>query len=92
MTSPETMSEEDRQQVLQHELAEAVRDGWQVTTQTTTSATLTRKKKFSWIWFIIWLLLAVVGGLFYLIYYATKKGESMMIQVGPTGKITRTRS
>jgi Na+/proline symporter len=53
---------------------------------------LTRKKKFSWIWFIIWLLLAVVGGFFYLIYYATKKGESMMIQIGLTGKVTRTRS
>jgi uncharacterized membrane protein len=92
MTSPDTMSEEDRQQVLQREIAKAVKDGWQVTTQTTTSATLTRKKKFSWIWFIIWLLLALVGGLVYLVYYATKKDESMMIQVGPTGKVTQTRS
>jgi uncharacterized membrane protein len=92
MANPETMSEEDQQQLLQHEIAKAVRDGWQVTTQTTTTATLARKKKFSWIWFILWLLLALVGGLVYLIYYATKKDDSMMIQVGPTGKVTRTKS
>lgn len=92
MTSPESMSEEDQQQVLQREVANAVKQGWQVTTQTTTSATLSRKKKFSWIWFILWLLLAFVGGVVYLIYYATKKDESMMIQVGPTGKVTTTKS
>ena len=88
----ETMSEEDRQQILQREIVKAVKDGWQVTTQTATSATLTRKKKFSWIWFILWLLLAIVPALVYLLYYATKKDKSMVIQVGPTGNVKRTKS
>ena len=38
-------------------VAQAVADGWTVTSQTESTATLILKPKFKWGWFILWSIL-----------------------------------
>ena len=77
----------------QHEIARAVASGWVVTSQTESSATLVRKKDFSWGWFILWFVLFfIVGGIIYWIYWMTRKEESMVIQLDADGGVNVTTS
>jgi len=88
----EPLSVEQRREILEAEIAAATRAGWAVTTRTDTSATMIKKKKFSWVWAIIWFLLLFIGLLIYLIYYLTKKDQHLFVQVEPDGQVTRTHS
>ncbi|MGI9666397.1 MAG: hypothetical protein ACR2N2_04740 [Acidimicrobiia bacterium] len=77
---------------LQNEIAKAVSAGWEVTTQTDTSASLTRKQNFSWGFFVLWFILFfIIGGIIYWIYWMAKKPESMFIEMTPSGEIRVTR-
>ena len=77
----------------QNEIARAVASGWVVTSQTESSATLVRRKNFSWGWFILWFVLFfIVGGIIYWIYWTTRGEESMLIQVDADGGVNVTTS
>jgi uncharacterized BrkB/YihY/UPF0761 family membrane protein len=74
---------------LQAEVNRYVRKGFRVTSQTLTSAQLTKRKKFSFLFAILWLLVAGVGILVYLLYYAAKQDKQVYLTVDAAGKVTK---
>ncbi|MGI9585292.1 MAG: hypothetical protein ACR2N7_06845 [Acidimicrobiia bacterium] len=74
-------------------VANAVADGWVVNTQTETTASLSRKPKFSWGFFILWFILFfIVGGIVYWIYWTAKKPDSMFVELTADGSVRTTHS
>lgn len=69
---------------LQNAIAMKVAEGWAVTSQTEISASLIKKKEFSFWRFILPL------GFPYLLYYMAMKDETMLIQVSQEGQISIT--
>jgi hypothetical protein len=63
-----------------------------VISQTETAAQLVKPKRFSVVWFLLWCLLALVGGLVYIIYHAFMKRERQVyLQVDEHGRVRETR-
>lgn len=74
-------------------VAQAVADGWTVTSQTESTASLTRKPKFKWGWFILWFILFfIIGGLIYWTYWTSKGVDTLFIELTDSGKLRFTRS
>lgn len=68
--------------MLQREIARRSRQGWQVITQTSSYAQMRKPKRFSFPWFLFWLVISF-GFLFWLypVYHWSKKDNLMFVQV-----------
>jgi flagellar basal body-associated protein FliL len=59
--------------------------------KTERTAQLTKPKKFSWVWFTIWLLISIVAFalpiFIYLIYYWAKKDEVITLSINESGQL-----
>lgn len=78
----------DPEAILQAEIERYVEKGYRVTSQTARSAQLVKPKKFSILWAMVWLLLAVLPFVIYLIYYAAKRDQHLYLTMDDQGKIT----
>lgn len=67
--------------LLANEIQKYVRQGYRVINQTATSAQLVRPKQFSCLWATIWTLMLGIGLIFYLFWYASKKEDTIYLQV-----------
>lgn len=65
-----------------------VRQGYRVVSQTEASAQLVKPKSFSFVWAFLWFLLAGIGLVVYLIYYAAKKDQQVYLYV-ESGQVVR---
>lgn len=84
----EQLNERGRNEILVQQISRYVEAGWQVQTQTETSANLVMPKKFSFWWALLWFLLGVFPLIIYVIYYANKQDRSMFLTVDEAGNIT----
>jgi len=87
----EPVSEAQRSQELEEEIAQYMHDGFFVRQRTATTAQLVRPKKFSFIWALLWFLLFGIGIVVYLIYYAAKQDEGRYVEVDEYGAVKATR-
>lgn len=75
---------------LTKEIQKYVKQGYRVINQTATSAQLVRPKQFSCLAATLWTLLFGIGLIFYLFWYASKKEDTIYLQlVGDKVTITR---
>ena len=58
---------EERSNLLQREIQKYVKDGWRVQSSTATTAQLVKPKKFSFLFFIVLLILMVLPALLYVV-------------------------
>ena len=80
----ERLSIEERSEILGREINRYVRQGYRVVSRTDTTAQLVKPKEFSLFW-------AIIGFLFlYLLYYLSKKDETLYLEVLPNGQIAKT--
>ncbi len=91
MSSRSTLSIEERSAILDREIAKYIKRGFRVIARTDITAQLIKPKKFSFLWAILWFLLLGVGILVYLIYYWSKRDETIYLQINPYGRIKRTK-
>jgi len=84
------LSAEQRRAILDREIAYYVRHGYRVVSRTDTAAQLVKPKRFSFLWALLWFLLAGGGLAVYLIYYAAKRDAQVYIEIEPSGKVRRT--
>lgn len=77
---------EEREEVLNEQIAFWEAKGYHVEHRTTGRATMVKPKKFSFWWAFLWFLTLVMF-LPYLIYYAAKKDKRISISVDPYGNI-----
>ena len=87
-SGPQAVSIDTRRTALQAEVSKYVRDGYRVQSQTDTTAQLIKPKKFSWLIFLV-LLLIVGFGIIYLIYYLVKKDKAVYLTVDEFGKVSK---
>jgi hypothetical protein len=80
---------EQRREILQREINKYLRQGYRVISQTDTTAQLVKPKEFSCLWFLINALL-LIGWIFYLLWYWSKRDKQIYIEVDVNGKV-RTR-
>ncbi len=65
-----------------------VSQGYEVVSQTETSAQLVRPKQLSFVWALLWTLVALVGFLVYIFYHlAIKKEKTVYLTIGADGKV-----
>ncbi len=65
-----------------------VGQGYHVISQTETSAQLVMPKQFSFVWAMVWILLALVGLLAYILYHlVVKKERTVHLTVEADGKV-----
>jgi len=83
------MDIQQRRDILQREIAGYVKRGFVVQSQTDTTAQLIKRKKFSFLWALLWFLLAGVGLVVYLIWYAAKRDQSVYLSVDEAGRVSR---
>jgi hypothetical protein len=89
---PPVVLPEQRRRVLQERVNHYVDQQYRVISQTETAAQLVKPKRFSVVWFLLWCLLALVGGLVYIIYHAFMKRERQVyLQVDEHGRVRETR-
>ena len=81
------MSLEERKAILQDQIAKYSRKGFQIVSQTDTTAQMRKPKTFSFLWAFLWLLVALIGILVYLLYYMAKKDEVIFIEVDGEGRV-----
>jgi len=74
---------------LQEEIARYVGRGFEVTSQTETSASLVKRKRFSFLAFILLLLLFALPGLLYVAWYAAKKDQTVFLYLEDDGRVRR---
>ena len=75
------MSKPGANDSLQDHINWYVNRGYQVQSQTETSAQLVKPKRFSLIWALIWTLLVLVGLIIYIFYYISKKDQTVYLYV-----------
>lgn len=86
-------SPEARRAALQQRISKYVRDQYRVVSQTDYTAQLVKPKRFSLIWAIIWLILAVIPFLLYLGYHVFLKRESQVyLTVDEQGRVHETKN
>jgi len=75
--------------VLDQSIIKYQNEGWILLSKVDGVAQLKKPKKFSWGWFIFWLLISfiIIGGLalIYVIYYAVKKEEIIVLSTDEQG-------
>lgn len=76
---------------LQKEIQRYVKQGYQVISQTSTSAQLVKPKKFSCLIASLSFLLVGIGLIFYLFWYASQKDTILYLQVDESGRVKTTR-
>lgn len=67
--------------LLAKEVQRYVKQGYRVVSQTETTAQLVRPKAFSCLAATLWTLLLGIGLIFYLFWYASKKDDTIYLQV-----------
>lgn len=67
--------------LLQKEINRYIKQGYRVVSQTDTTAQLIRPKQFSCLYASLWFLLFGVGLIFYLFWYASKKDDTIYLQI-----------
>jgi len=87
----EPISEAERSQELEEEIAKYMSEGFFVRQRTAYTAQLVRPKRFSFVWALLWLLVFGVGIVVYLIYYAAKQDEGRYVEVDEYGTVKATR-
>ncbi len=80
---------QERTAILDKEISKYVKNGYRVVSRSDTTAQLVKPKKFSFIWAMLWLLVAGVGIFVYLIYYMAKKDSTVYLEVDAQGKIKK---
>jgi len=80
---------EGRSAILDREIAKYIKRGYRVTARTPTTAQLLRPKKFSRFWALAWFLCFGVGILVYLIYYWSKRDDTLYLEIDPAGRIRK---
>lgn len=88
----EELNERGRNEILVQQISRYVTVGWQVKSQTETTANLVMPKKFSFWWALLWFLLGIFPLVIYVIYYANKKDRSLFLSVDETGDIAVSES
>lgn len=78
------------QQNYTNAIARSVSDGWTLTTQTDTTASLTKRQKFSWGWFILWFILGILPSVGYVIYWAARPPQQLFIELTASGEVRTT--
>lgn len=82
------LSLQDRQAILDREVAGYVRSGFIVQMRTETTAQLVKPKKFSLFWALLWLILGIGAGfIIYILWYASRRDESVYLEVDERGKV-----
>ena len=87
--SVQELSIERRRDILQKEIGRYIRKGFRVVSQTDTSAQLVKPKRFSLLWAIIWLILAVLPFILYLLWYLSRKDQVVYLTVDTQGRISK---
>jgi hypothetical protein len=80
------LSIEQRREILQREIHKYLRRGYRVISQTDTTAQLVKPKEFSCLWFLINMLL-LIGWIFYLAWYWSKRDTQVYIEVDINGSV-----
>lgn len=92
MSNEALVTLEERRAILQGRVNRYVAQGYRVISQTETNAQLVRPKRFSFIWFIIFII-TLIGWLVYLFYHVLLKREiQVYLTVDERGKIQETRT
>jgi len=86
----EELNERGRNEILVQQISRYVTVGWQVKSQTETTANLVMPKKFSFWWALLWLLLGIFPVIIYIIYYLNKQDRSLFLSVDASGNISAT--
>lgn len=90
--TPSVTSTETRRAALQQRINQYVRRQYRVVSQTDYTAQLVKPKRFSFIWAVIWLILAVLPFLLYLGYHIFLKRESQVyLTVDEQGRVHETK-
>jgi hypothetical protein len=87
----QALTTEERSNLLQREIQKYVKDGWRVQSSTATTAQLVKPKKFSFLFFIVLLILMVLPALLYVVWFAVKRDEAVYLSVDENGRITRNK-
>ena len=82
---------ESRRAALQARINHYLSQGYRVVSQTDTTAQLVRPKSFSCLIAALSFLLLVVGFILYLIYYASKKDDTVYLSVDEYGSVSEKR-
>ena len=85
--SQQELSIEQRKDILQREIAKYARKGFQVVSQTDTTAQLIKPKSFSCLLAVLLLLIVLLPLVIYLIYYASKIDEAVYLEVDARGGV-----
>lgn len=83
------LSFEQRSAILEREIAKWSKRGYQVVSQTLTTAQLVRPKRFSCLAATLWTLLLGIGLIFYLFYYMGKKDDIIYLSIDERGHIRK---
>lgn len=89
-TATKPIPHERRTEILQREVNKYIGQGYRVVSQTDTTAQLVRPKQFSCLWFLINAFL-IIGWIFYLLWYWSKREEQIYIEVDLVGNIKISR-
>ncbi len=89
MTKQQPLPLDQRRAILEREINGYLSRGFQVQSQTETTAQLVKPKRFSLLWAVLWLFVFGVGLVLYLLYYLSKKDETIYLEVGGAGQIKR---
>lgn len=81
------LSRPGKDKPLQEHINWYVSQGYRVVSQTETSAQLVKPKQFSFVWALLWFLCLGIGLIVYLLYYATKKDQSVYL-IETSGLVT----
>jgi len=78
----------NRRAALQGAINRYTGKGWRVVSETDDTAQLIKPKRFSIMWFLLWLLLAVLPGVLYLVYhFGVKRDTQMYLRVDERGQV-----
>lgn len=80
---------DERKEILEREVTREVKHGWQVVSQTDSTAQLVRRTAPNLIVAVLLLCLIILPGVLYLIFYRGQ--QSLYIQVDHFGHVQRTR-
>jgi hypothetical protein len=86
-TGKEDLPLDRRREILQREISSYARRGFRILSQTNTTAQLLKPKKFSFLWALLWFLLFGIGLLIYLLWYWSRRDETVYLEVTPTGRV-----
>jgi hypothetical protein len=84
------LPKEQRTEILDREIQGYAKQGYQVVSRTDTTAQLVKPKKFSFLLFVVLLILMVLPAILYILWYATRGNQSVYLSVDEYGKVKRT--